>query len=201
MVVEPSSEPQQRPNDREGRKWQICKVFSQIVHRKSLEIKQKRQRDVIHGDEANRRPKRFRQRLPHAADGKQCKKVGESRGDPENNECLGRRRVSDQAQIGHKAEVDGDRGGERKAQVARVFLLRRKDAAEQRRQCASDICRPKEEECHPSRRRERNAYVPVTRHSQRGEAQSQRNAESGGHPNPGIVSVVSHCVCHRWLSR
>src|SRR6202453_2450745 len=103
MVVEPSGESQHRPDDRKGRKWQICKAFSQIVQRESLEIKQKRQRDIIHSDEANRRPKRRLQSLPHAADGKQRKKIRESRGGPENDERFGRRGVSEQAKIGHKA--------------------------------------------------------------------------------------------------
>src|ERR1700761_4019038 len=98
MFVEPGCEPQRRPDDRKSRKWQICEVFSQIADWESLEIKQKRQRDVVHGDEANRRPKPARQRPPNGADGKQRKKVGESRSDPENNEGLSARRVSDQAE-------------------------------------------------------------------------------------------------------
>jgi hypothetical protein len=140
------------------------RALPQIVDREFLEIKQKRQRDVVHSDKAKRRPKRRRQRPPQTADGKQRKKVGEDRGDPENDERLGRWRAPDQTKIGHKTEVDGDRGGEGQAKVADMLLQRQEDAAKERRQRASDIGRPKEKEGYPRAHCEPDRNVSMPRH-------------------------------------
>ena len=197
MAADPGGEPQRRASDRQGQKWQIGEALAQIVHRESLEIEEKRQRNVIHGDEVNRRPEAPRQRLPHTVDGEQRKKIGEDRRGPEDEKRFGRRRASDQAKIGHKTEVDGDCGGEGQAKVARMLFQRQKDAADERRQRASGIRWPKEKKGYPRAHHEPDVNVFMPRHGHGSQAYPERSAERRSHPNPGLLSNVGCRAGHR----
>jgi hypothetical protein len=117
-------------------------------------------------------------------DGKKREKIGEARGDAKNDEGMQVGRVSDNAQGGNNPEVDRSRSRKRQAESRACSRKRKKTLPKREAKATSGVRRPKDKKGQSGGCGERDVDASLcAEDGDDAEGQSQRSAESRGHPN------------------